>query len=361
MNHKVENINFKQIMQNKISPCIYELFDVFKLEFEKLTSGPLPNLIIILKEFEKISTRQNADDFFQNYGVGNVIKGLDRPFERQYAYEQLLLILKEFDNDKYQFIHKGTPYYFIAWVSYQYHDFSKSLFYMDAAVSEDLKDPDIKNKKMASSSIAFFLLKKVGTPNILIHNEFIDVIENTLKIYLKNSRSTININDFIEKFIKDLLYSTHRDRSLLSALYVFILEFKDVYYQLELRSNDKGSIQPFLNHLFDGARIFESLLEIKGAKGSTLRQKIESLSSKLLINNTVLISNKKLEDAFITYNELQTKGSNFQESNIASAFIIRNTTGHSLLWQDHFNSNFYITLYNNLINSIFWTIEKLWL
>ncbi|MGH2645179.1 MAG: hypothetical protein ACRDE2_14595, partial [Chitinophagaceae bacterium] len=298
------------------------------------------------------------------YGVGNATEGVHHPFERQQAYELLLQILKSLDSVQYDKIHKGTPYYFIGWTTYQYRDLAKAIFYMDAAVSEDLKFPMVQSKKSTTPALNFFLLKSepVST-GITTHSKLRNVIEETLRLYETNGGGRISVEDFCNNFVDDLLYSGSKERSLLTALYTFLLEYQEKEKQISLRSNVGGSIQPFLDHLFDGARILESLLEeSKATKDKTLYPKIKNATA-LSVNLTVLKSNCTLADAESEFNkQVAADGSSFQDRNFASAYIIRNTTGHSLLWPDQFsNVNSYATLYNNLVNSIFWTIEKLWL
>lgn len=239
---------------------------------------------------------------------------------------------------------------------------------MDAAISEDLKnlkDPDVPSCKLITASLDFFRLrlnkfdiKELPPP----HLELCNIVEKTLEKFNHDSRCKISISLFHEKFVEDLLYLGAKGRSPLTALYTFLSEYVEKGQQLTFRSNIGGSIQPFLDHLFDGARFLESLLEERGRKGNDLLAKIKSPKAKsLVVNPKVLKGGKKLEDAEKEYLKLKKEGKPFQDCNFASAYIIRNTTGHSLLWQDKFTPDSYKTLYNTLVNSIFWTIEKLWI
>ncbi|MEI2737878.1 MAG: hypothetical protein V9F01_03735 [Chitinophagaceae bacterium] len=91
-----------------------------------------PGSAQLIDDYNKITNAYEADIFFAKYGVGNATAGVHNPFERQLAYELLLQILKSLDTVQYQKIHKGTPYYFIGWTTYQYRDLAKAIFYMDA-------------------------------------------------------------------------------------------------------------------------------------------------------------------------------------------------------------------------------------
>src|ERR1039458_169122 len=64
---------------------------------------------------------------------------------------------------------------------------------------------------------------------------------------------------FTRQFLVD---SDATQRSIISALYVFLLEFRDHEQELLLREGSTaGSNQPFTVHLLAGGLIFESLLK----------------------------------------------------------------------------------------------------
>jgi hypothetical protein len=345
------------------------IFEEFKTPFpgsEQLKSDfkSIPNRVDADEETER-SANKKANDFFEMYGTGNTKIGIDRPLERMEAYELLFDILIAIDAKQFKNIHKGTPYYFLGWTTFQLRDFSKAMFYMDAAVNEDLKIPyHRKTKKATTPSLAFFLLSTLlesgNEPSgcNVLHSPLIKIVEQTIQKYNANGKSIITIEDFRSKFVKDLLFSDPEQRTLLTALYTFLLEYAEKEKQIKLRSDTGGTIQPFINHLFDGARLLESLIGKRGGKGDSIRPKIVN-TPKLLVTKSVLKGGKKLENAKENY--IAHSGANFQDQNFACAYIIRNTTGHSLLWDDLFDEKTYEILYNSLVNSIFWTIEKLWI
>ena len=345
---------------------VLKLLENYEVIFKKVTSETQPRMVYpgnsqLVVDYRNISNPTEADIFFAKYGVGNATSGVHIPFERLVAYEVLLEILKSLDTVQYHKIHKGTPYYFVGWTAYQYRDFAKAIFYIDAAVSEDLKFPEVQNRSSTRPSLEFFLLKSdPGPSGLATHLALRDVFEKALQKYNSNGGRIITIDGLSNTFINDLLYAGPKDRSLLTALFTFLWESQEIEKQINLRSDTGGTIQPFLDHLFDGARLLESLLEKKGGTG-TLRPKIVNTSA-IAVTPSVLKSNSTLSDAEQEFNNQVAAGSSFQDCNFASSYIIRNTTGHSLLWPDQFTSGTsYTTLYNNLINSIFWTIEKLWL
>lgn len=338
------------------------LLTEYENQFNKLRQDiSFPGKEQLLREFKEIDSRAKADIFFGTFGVGNTFPLPNSPFERTRAYELLCFILRNYNEAQYFNIHKGTPYYFIGWTGYEHFDFNKALFYMDAALSEDLRIPEVQNQTETRPSVDFFLLNEhsVGSARSA-HDSLNKVVTDTINDFNNRSPATLHKSDFIEKFIRKLLFSGPAGRSVITAFYNLLLEFGARRLEIKLRSSASGSIQPFLDHLFDGARILESLLENSGGTGSTLRPKLLSFPS-LAINSDILFPNQTLADAEGTYIRLLASNSPFQDCNFSAAYIIRNTTGHSLLWPDQFgSSNSFKTLYNCLVDSILWTIIKLW-
>lgn len=83
----------------------------------------------------------DGDQFFKDYGVGNTANGEPSlPYERFKQYEKLLQALKDKGNTKYENLHKGLAYHYLAWLSYQMENYDTCLFYFDNALSEDRKN-----------------------------------------------------------------------------------------------------------------------------------------------------------------------------------------------------------------------------
>ncbi|MEI7527173.1 MAG: hypothetical protein WCJ95_22675, partial [Mariniphaga sp.] len=166
-----------------IPSSIEVLLDKYETIFYEVNQKTLPKRVYpgtsqLVFEYNEISTAIQADQFFERFGVGNATDSLHNPFERHLAYELLLLILRSIDPVQYDKIHKGTPYYFIGWTTYQYFNFGKAIFYMDAAVSEDLKFPEVQSKISTRLSLDFFLLKSnPGLPGFATHIALIDIVD----------------------------------------------------------------------------------------------------------------------------------------------------------------------------------------
>jgi hypothetical protein len=316
----------------------------------------------ILGEYMSFNERE-GDVLFEKYGPGNTLNVNDRPFERAQAYEQFLKILHEYNPAQFLKIHKGTPYYFVGWTAFQFMDYSKALFYLDAAMSDDLKFPEVQNQTQTRPAVDFFLLKDSSpATGFSMHQKLNSAFAAHLNEFNTRSGLAIAKNDFVEKFIKPLLYSNGKNRALLTALYTFLLNHEKRITEIRLRSHTGGSINTFIDELFDGARLLESLLEAAGGgTGTTLGRKINNLPI-LMLTPGIMASNQTLADAEIKFDTLKAGGSHFQDCVFAASYIIRNTTGHSLIWNDQFvNQNSYSKLYTCLIESIFWTAYKCWI
>ena len=70
---------------------------------------PLVNLA--LQHFDHLELAQ-GDNFFSIFGPGNLINATNKPHERFNDYEELLELLRQRNQQKYEQVHKGTPFFF---------------------------------------------------------------------------------------------------------------------------------------------------------------------------------------------------------------------------------------------------------
>lgn len=345
-------------MQRNLTIELDSLLSQYLTSFIRLRPGDVyPGSLVVLSEYEKIKDATDADVFFGKYGVGNATLGADRPLERMQAYELFLYILQTYDPDKFKIIHKGTPYYFIAWTAFQFANFENSLFYMDAAVSEDNR---LQTTKLTPAT-AFFLLENFTHASgfITLHTHIVRVISNSVKTYSLDSKHEFDKDEFVNKFIKPILYGEIKYRSVITCLYLFVLEYDLYQNRIFLRSSEGGSVDVFINHLFKGVRVLESILAMKGS-GNDLAGLINNLPALGINSNSFIGGRKEFTDAKKTFEDLKNK-ENFQTCSFAASYIIRNTAGHSLLWEDEFDRDSYEVLYLAIVNSILWSVYKLWI
>lgn len=326
----------------------------------------LPPSLQLIADYENITTAQHADAFFETYGIGDALIGAHYPFERAMMYEQLLYLLKKHDPVQYNLIHKGTPFYFIGITAFKYKDYSKSLAYLNSAVSEDLRlNPGMEEAGVTTPAVEFMLLTPQRPLQIGIQQRvgLRRTFQQVLQQFQTDSNFQINVDDIITKFIAPLIFNTEHiePRSIVTNLYLFLLERNIIERIILLRSNRSGAIDPFIRHLFDGARILESILEVHGIRGNDLRQKLNNcdvINIKTPLrgnNNTFLAALEKQQS-------LKESDASFIDQSFIPTYMIRIMTGHHLLRDDIFTDvENYRKLYNSIVNSILWTILKLYI
>ena len=303
----------------------------------------------------EITCARDGDSFFETFGPGNVLYFVDRPYERFCDYEELLLALQQDDPDKYQLIHKGTPFYYLSWTAFDLRNFEKALFYIDAAISEDIRQSP--NDWINLPGSAFLVLRD---PQNQVAGRTIANVRHLLEQDLSRFNDIsglrpLDINLFIQNFVRVLvLQQDMTKRTIISAFYVFLLEFFDRYSELRLRSERGGSIQPFVMHLFKGGLIFESLLKhlYPTPQRSTVADIFRSTDFKNDFNIQVATGSDSLQEIV----------NGIEGNSILSAFTttskLRNTTGHNLVWDDVFNNpETYRSLFSQEMNAILYIIS----
>jgi len=320
-------------------------------------TDPLINHIRYIFQNLEINGPETGDLFFATFGPGNMLYFTDKPFERFSDYEKLLMLLQQDDTQKYKQIHKGVPFYYLSWTSFDMGNYEKALFYMDAAISEDIrKDPGGWLNNPAGSFLT------LGPPNIQAAMRVASLLRQLLESQLNrfnviSGRDPITAEDFVDKFVRILVVDPTK-RSIITALYTFLLEFQDRCTDLTLRSDVGGSIEPFLTHLFKGGLIFESLLKHlypnkdNGQPVKTLGDIFHTCQFRANFLTNVQTSSSSLQDIVkdIKATDLQTA--------FNTASRIRNTTGHNLVWIDIFDdSKTYQILFEQQMNAILYIVS----
>lgn len=209
-------------------------------------------------------TPGEGDAFWGLFAPGNTQFLTDRPFERFSDYEEMLLCLRDADQAKYERMHKGTPFYFMSWLAFDLRNYEKGLFYIDSAIAEDVRktqgtaDPDAWKR---APGARFLLLE----PQDEVAQRAINAIRAALdkemgrfnRVSGRPELGLGSIRQFVTRLIED-----PKQRTIISALYVFVLEFAERVRELDLRRGScGGSNKPFTVHLFTGGLLFESLLK----------------------------------------------------------------------------------------------------
>ncbi len=285
-------------------------------------------------EFRAAAAQGNGTQFFQQFGFGFLVNHRQPLF----AYNEILRVLQEcrtLDEKAYREIHKGGPFYWLGMAAFMFRDFETSVYFMDAAVAEDLRrDP------AAVDTPAMLFITLRGDHPHQAARDFVAMSEGLIggiiQTYLKYqgrdpSAADLTLDDLRGKFLHAATQPQNRRlRSVATALLSFFLEGSKRKVQLDNVLNP-GSFEPFILHLFKGGLLVESLIKLNPKNppsGRTLRRVMDHVASDLGIPSGLSISANELQDVI-----------DFAESaawTIENAYLIsgriRNTTGHSLDW-----------------------------
>jgi len=300
---------------------------------------------------------QRGDWFFETFGPGNIVQTADRPYERLSDYEQLLSVLRREDIQKYDQIHKGTPFFFISWAAHDLRNFEKALFYLDAAISEDVrKDPD---NWLGAPGGRLLLLEAQDH----VAERYVLSLRESLEKQIERwnqapGPAKMDVSDVTNHFVRALV-KNKRNRTIVTAFYSFLAEFQDRAVELNLRSTEGGSIEPFISHLFKGGLIFESVLKHlypkkdNGRPYGTLGDIFKTTAFKTDFVSNVRQSSNTLQSI------LSTANGTTLEAALSTTAMIRNATGHNLVWDDVFiAANSYQRLFEQEVNALFHIIAK---
>lgn len=318
-------------------------------------TGPLVELARRCYQNLEITEAESGDRFFSTFGPGNIIQFTDKPFERFSDYETLLDILHQDDPEKYKSMHKGTPFYFLSWLAFDLRNFEKALFYIDAAISEDIWR--CRDGWMNLPAASFLTLTD---PEAQVAQRTVKEIRTLLDQELNRFNAIsrlhpVTIEQFIEKFVKVLVHDVKK-RTIITAFYTFLLEFGERYTESRLRSAMGGSIQPFITHLFKGGLILESLLK------HLYPTKDDDTATRMLgeIFKTEAFRDDFVSEVDTLSYSLQQIVEDIEDGTMESAFNttakLRNTTGHNLVWDDVFDPTRYRALFTQEMNALFYLV-----
>lgn len=317
-------------------------------------SQPLVDLA--LQYFDNLDPA-NGDNFFSTFGPGNIIEGTNKPHERFNDYEELLRLLQQRNQLKYEQIHKGTPFFFLAWLAFDLRNFEKALYFLDAAISEDVKNYGQNWINFAGAQFLKLNEQQHVAERIILKVK--DLLEDEIERFNATAGPVpITLSDFIDKFVSVLIQDP-KTRTIVSAFYIFLLEKTERIIELNLRSTEGSSIGPIISHLFSGGLVFESLLK------NRYPTKDNGSPVKVLGNvfNTTSFINDFGQGVQTSAESLQEIIDGINDNSFITAFTttarLRNTTGHNLVWDNIFNTTRnYEKLYHQIVNALLFVIER---
>ena len=315
---------------------------------------PLEDLA--LSHYDAMDTDQ-GDWFFSTFGPGNMITATDKPYERFSDYETLLHKIYLRDKAKYEAIHKGTAFYFLTWLAFDLKNFEKALYYIDAAISEDVKNAGANWVNLPGA--AFLKLEYENQ----VAGRVIETIKKLVNTQTErfngiSGLQAVNLPDFLQKFVIPFIQNPPT-RTVISAFYIYLLEFEERLSELTLRSTQGCSIGPIISHLFSGCVIFESLLK-KIYPFKDDGNPVETLGN--IFHTQAFIGD--FGGGINTHaTSLQTILDNVADNTVTTAFTVtsrlRNTTGHKLIWDNIFEDTEHFKIFTHqIINSLLYIIER---
>ena len=318
-----------------------------------------PLVQLALYHFDQLPTPavQQEDWFFSTFGPGNLLHATDRPFERFRDYEDLLQLLQSRNPHKYEQVHKGTPFFFLAWLAFDLRNYEKTLYYLDAAISEDVRNAGGNWTDLPGA----LFLRLTTDPHVAerVIRQIRQLLSGQIdRFNALSGLAPLNIDVFIDRFAVRLM-QTASTRTIISALYVFLLEAAERLIELRLKSTQGSSLGPVIAHLFSGGLIFESLLKYlyptknNGGPVKTLRQVFQTNAFIADFGTGIKTSADSLQDILdaATDNSLLTA--------FCTASKLRNTTGHNLVWDNIFHSTSnYEVLIDQSLNALLYLIER---
>jgi len=304
-----------------------------------------------------------GDRFFQLFTPGNTYPASEKPFERLSDYEEMLRLLRDADELKYEQMHKGTAFYIMAWLAFDLRNYEKALFYMDAGVSEDIRKtentPTPDSWKDQPGTEFMRLHQGNGSARRAIDQVRLILGEELTRFNAIPGITPVSIADVI-RFVG--LFFNASERTIISALYIFVMESRDRIEELTFRQGSRGgSNRSFTVHLLTGGLLFESLLkhfypQSKPATGSwtigsvLTHQDFRTELHVPAIQGTSAGTLHEIYDAIT--------GSNTAETAIRTAAKLRNTTGHNLVWDDVFsNPVIYRALFEQVMNAVLYVVD----
>lgn len=248
------------------------------------------------------------------------------------------------------------------WTAFDCGLYERAFFFADAAISENQRNYPAGWEGRQSSNI--FRLRNTGANAA---GRAVDLLRRLFKAHIHDfnitAQKNLTISDFDSKFVLKLIADPPK-RSILSGLFSLVAEFETLSSHLAIRSGHRGSIQPFLAHLFRGALVLESLLKAlypkqpNGKPNQTLGdiyRATQFQSDFAMGAKPFSISASSLFEAL---QDLNDPSLGWPQKSFQVVGKIRNTTGHNLLLDDVFSTPADFTaLFAQEMRAIFCVLE----
>jgi hypothetical protein len=306
-----------------------------------------------------LDSPEEADRFFEKYGIGNTLFVVNKPRIRFIYYEQLLFLIRNINKEKYEIIHKGIPFYYLAWLSFDLGNFNAFLFYIDASISEDITNHSIDWFNSPATKMLTLEDSSIQPASRTIQEIKLTLESQLARFNLISEKDPLCLENLSRNFVKKMLLDKNQ-RLIISAFFVFLLNYGQLLNEIVLQGRKSSSTAQIITFLFSGALIFESLLKIKYPFKNDGVTPVSTL--KDIFNSTAYITDSypsishgrfTLEDAIQNSYKDQTIETAFE-----TTYLIRNTTGHNLIWDGSNANNNFSSLVDQEVNALLYFIQK---
>lgn len=317
-----------------------------------------PLLRLALDHFDRLQLNtEQSDWFFSTFGPGNLAKATTMPHERFNDYESLLNSLKKRNHQRYEQVHKGIPFFYLFWLAFDLRNYEKALYYLDASISEDVKNHGAKWIDLPGADVLRLTTGHHVAQRVI--KEIRDLLNDEItRFNCISTLAPITIDEFITKFVAVLIQDPSA-RAIISACYVFLLETKERSIELQLRSTAGTSLGPIIANLFSGCLVFESLLKVlyptndNETAVKTIGKIFNTASFKADFGSEMQTSADTLQDIIDSIDD------NSFMTAFSTTARLRNTTGHNLIWDNIFDSiPKYDALWHQIVNALLFLIER---
>lgn len=335
-----------------------------------LLQGVSPAIIIsdpnfqekLLLEYENLNDRSSNSDGLFLFPIINHIHPIEyRDF--LLSYELILDLLERKDSTKFKKIHKGSPFYFIAMGALMAGDFEKGVFFMDAALTED-----IKNGYGIDQPAGLFFKLDTNNENhaaLPFVQSIRSSIENQLNQIMSGSNTNVLFDELVSKFSQSAT-SKPELRTIFTSFITFAYEYDTRYRHLELTDENNGTSEPIFTHLIKGCIIFESLLS-KSNPGKDIKGTLKDyLKNKDIYTGLELSSQPTDMGKIKTYQELIKEIKKFSLSDILNEDAIRitwktrNLLSHSIGWPEKPKANEFELMHFMILKAIYLAMKGLY-
>jgi hypothetical protein len=285
-------------------------------------------------------TPEAADAFFARSQIENPRSG---PTFRAWAWGRLLSILRDADPGKYDRIHKGTPFYFLAIAAYSSGDHERALAFMDGAVDEDHRIHGHDWRNVPSGM--FFSLNPEPRNQFGRHvvRRVTDVLSDQFGQVAALGGPVLTMPTLITRLVEPAIDGTRELRSVVTALFTFLLEYQSRADDLKVLPPAAGTGEAVYLHLFKGALLFETLLKTSVAGQAIIAGRPRATLGDLLASDRIYQSlgfraqpqgpgGDTFDDVLQLIREEETNREPFNVKAVHAVWGVRNKTGHSLAW-----------------------------